>query len=181
MRTRVFPYAIAIAVVTLIVVALWSVFRVFLAPDDAVIIQVVPIDDEDDLQVQVEGAVHAPGVYSLAVGSSVSDAVARAGGFINGASLPAVEASAQLTDGHFVYVPSASTGSDVSESPVDINSADTSELETLPGIGPVIAGRIVAYRDGSGGFTDVGELAEVAGVSERMVEELDGLIVANQQ
>ena len=180
LRTRVFPFAVLVATGALVAAVVWSVARVFLSPDDAVVIQVVPIAD-DHLQVQVEGAVRKPGVYALPAGSTVSDAVELAGGFAAGASLSSAELSALLTDGHFIHVPSSSTDSGSSDQPIDINSATMSQLESLPGIGPVIAGRIVAYRDAVGGFSDVSQLAEVAGVSERMVGELDGLIVVSQE
>ena len=171
-----FPYAVAIALVLLAVVAIWSIFSVILAPDDAVIIQVVPIDDED-LQIQIEGAVQAPGVYSLPAGSTVADGVARAGGFADGANLSPEESSEKLTDGHFVFVPPAPMDQSKASPPIDINSAGAVELEALPGIGPVIASRIIAYREAAGGFSEVAELAEVAGISARMVDDLSRLVV----
>jgi competence protein ComEA len=143
--------------------------------------------------VSVEGAVDAPGVYSLKGDSRVQDAVNAAGGPAPGADLARINPAARLHDEERVVVPwsgaaapsttpSSATPSESAIPAVDgrglinINTADAPLLETLPGIGPVIADSIVAYREQNGPFRSVDELAEVKGISLKMVDEIRSLV-----
>ena len=177
LRTRVTPAAIPTAVAMLVVLALIAIIGVLTRPSDAVVIEVVPIDD-DQLQVQVAGAVAETGVFALPPGSTVADALQLAGGTVDGADTGSLDLALELSDGQFIVVPGGSDPEDVASSgPIDINAATVSELEMLPGVGPVIAGRIVQYRETLGGFTSVDQLVEISGISERMVAELRPLVV----
>lgn len=134
--------------------------------------------------VAVEGAVATPGVYDLPGSARVRDAIEAAGGPSDDANLRPVNLARRLRDEERVVVPGiggearmAATGAPpASPTPsgraLDVNRATTVELEALPGIGPVLAGRIVDYRDENGPFQTVEELADVQGISERMVDEL---------
>ncbi len=177
LRARVVPYGIAIATAILIGIAIATIIGLLLKPDDVLVIQVVPVAEKEEVQVQLAGAVARPGVYSLPVGSSVSDALEMAGGIESGGIPDGVDLASNLEDGQFILVPSTNSARDLSTTSIDINSATASELETLPGIGPVISARIVEYRDSIGGFTSVEQLVEVSGISERMVEDLRSLVI----
>jgi competence protein ComEA len=144
--------------------------------------------------VAIEGAVGTPGVYELPGGSRVQHVISAAGGLTGSADLAAVNPATPLEDGERVIVPfkptpvpiaqsngtgpDAQSGSSETSGLLNINTASADELDELPGIGEVIAERIVAYRETNGAFSTVDELAEVSGISERMVEELRPLITA---
>ncbi|HEX2026526.1 MAG TPA: ComEA family DNA-binding protein [Nitriliruptorales bacterium] len=141
--------------------------------------------------VHVAGAVHTPGVVLLPGGSRVVDAIAAAGGARPDAALGGVNLARVLSDGEQVAVASAATpvgdGADPTSTPaghvrdpggrLDLNAATVDDLEDLPGIGPVLAGRIVAWREEYGRFTDVGQLREVTGIGERTFQQLADLVV----
>ncbi|MEK7252518.1 MAG: ComEA family DNA-binding protein [Actinomycetota bacterium] len=119
--------------------------------------------------VHVSGSVTAPGLVSLPAGARIADAVVAAGGALPGADLSSLNLAAPITDGQQLVVPAASApgdGSAPSDGRVRINTADVASLEVLPGVGPVLAGRIVAYRDAHGPFGTIEDLLEVPGIGE---------------
>jgi competence protein ComEA len=140
--------------------------------------------------VHVAGWVRRPGVYQLAEGQRVIDAIDLAGGPRRGADLGGLNLAAVLTDAQQVVVPKEgatagipATGSGVpssSASPatalVNVNTATPEELETLPGIGEVLAGAIVAYREEHGPFTSVDQLLDVSGIGEVTLGEIRELV-----
>lgn len=132
-----------------------------------------------DIVVAVVGQVVTPGLVTLAAGSRVADAVAAAGGALPGADLATVNLARILTDGEQVAVgvpgatddgagpPAAATAG-----PVNLNTASQAQLEELPGVGPVLAERIVTWRTDNGGFSSVEQLQEVAGIGPATFDEL---------
>jgi competence protein ComEA len=132
------------------------------------------------LVVDVAGAVRRPGLYRLGTGTRVDDAVAAAGGGTARADLTAVNLAAPLSDGEQVVVPargaagaaSASSGSTI----VDLNSATAEQLDTLPGIGPSTAAKIIAYRQQHGAFHSLAELDAISGIGPSKLAELKGLV-----
>lgn len=145
--------------------------------------------------VHVVGQVEAPGVVRLPAGSRVIDAILAAGGATSGADLSAVNLARVVTDGEQVVVPApgaSSTGQVGAGSPVqgavadgsvrpvqqtvDLNVADAAALDTLPGIGPVLAGRIVEWRAAHGRFADVEQLGEVEGIGPTLLTKLRPLV-----
>ena len=144
------------------------------------------------LLVHVVGQVKRPGVVLLRPGARVRDAVAKAGGTLPGADLAAVNLARVVVDGEQVRVPRpgeavsapdvASSGSDGAGTPggagglVNLNTASESALEELPGVGPVLAQRIIDWRTEHGRFTSVDELAEVSGIGEKMFAQLQGKV-----
>ncbi len=157
----------------------------------------VPTSTPAPLRVYVTGAVREPDVYVLSPGSIVKDAVAAAGGATGDADLERVNLAVQVCDQQQVYVPRQGEGtppvplvatafpaaesrsSVVSVSIVNINSASASELETLPGIGPVFAQRIVDYRTEHGPFVVVEDIVEVKGIGPATFAKLEGLITVH--
>lgn len=139
------------------------------------------------LLVHVVGQVRHPGLVRLSAGARVADAVAAAGGAAVRADLAGVNLARVLVDGEQLRVPAlgeaaapaTATGASVAVgagSPVDLNHADTSALDALPGIGPVMAQRIVDYRTQHGTFRRIEELAEIPGIGERTLERLRPLV-----
>ncbi|MGW9438263.1 helix-hairpin-helix domain-containing protein [Streptomyces sp. NPDC055607] len=146
--------------------------------------------------VDVGGKVRRPGVLTLPAGSRVEDALRAAGGVRSGADLTGVNRARVLSDGEqvLVDVPGAQAGgpgpgsggnaggtagaggSGAPGAPVSLNSATVEQLDTLPGVGPVLAQHIVDHRTEHGGFRSVSELREVSGIGERRFADLEPLV-----
>lgn len=135
--------------------------------------------------VDVAGWVRRPGVYEFAEGARVIDAIDAAGGARPGAVLSSLNLAAPLVDGSQVLVPkesqsapSTETGSGTSGATglVNVNSATNAELETLPGIGEVIAQAIVDHRTENGPFTSVEQLVDVSGIGDATLENIRELV-----
>ena len=133
--------------------------------------------------VHVVGAVREPGLYRLRDGDRVADAIERAGGAAPKADLAGVNLAAPVVDGTQVVVPArgaarsspgGATGADAG--PVSLSSATVEELDTLPGIGPVTAEKIVAWRDAHGPFRSVDDLDAVPGIGPTRIEQLRELV-----
>jgi competence protein ComEA len=131
------------------------------------------------LYVHVAGAVRHPGLYRLPAGSRVDAAVERAGGPSRRGDADAVNLAAPLEDGQQVVVPvrgrappaaaAGGAGGDGGPpaAPISLSSATAEQLDTLDGIGPKLAARIVAFRDEHGGFRSVEQLRDVEGIGEK--------------
>ena len=135
-----------------------------------------------ELFVHVSGAVADPGLYRLAAGARVFDAVAAAGGLVEGADAEAVNLARPVTDGEQVRVPlvgetPAATEGTRADGRVDLNTADAAALDELPRIGPAIAERIIAWREANGRFTSVDDLLAVPGIGEKMLAALRDLVI----
>jgi len=135
------------------------------------------------LVVHVVGAVRRPGLYRLTQGSRVADAVGRAGGASRRADLSLVNLAAPLADGVQVVVPSrlasaaaaagATGGAGTAlAGPVHLNTATLEQLDTLPGVGPVTAQKILDYRQENGAFSSIDELDAIPGIGPARLEEL---------
>jgi competence protein ComEA len=133
------------------------------------------------LIVDVAGAVRQPGVYEFAEGDRVIDAIERAGGSMPKADLSLLNLAAPLADGTQILVPKAGPpGAEVpggtmpgsTSGLIDINSASETELETLPGIGEVLAATIVEYRTQNGPFASVEDLMDVSGIGPATLDEI---------
>jgi competence protein ComEA len=150
---------------------------------------------EGPVVVHVDGAVHHPGVVTLATGGRVADAVAAAGGTTDEADTSLVNLARPVVDGELVVVPRL--GEEVAVDPggaaavadggpgpggadpaalLDLNTADTTALDGLPGIGPVLAERIVSHRDQAGPFASVEDLGDVSGIGPAVLEDIRDLV-----
>jgi competence protein ComEA len=141
------------------------------------------------IQVYVSGAVVHADVYELSPDSIARDALDAAGGASDDANLDTVNLARPLSDGDQVYVPhvgeavtpvSQESGqpAPAGSGPVNINTADQAALETLPGIGPALAGRIIEYREANGPFAAIEDIQNVSGIGPATFEEFRDLIVA---
>ncbi|OHU85182.1 ComEA family DNA-binding protein [Mycobacterium talmoniae] len=152
--------------------------------------------------VSVVGLVHTPGLVTLAPGARIADALAAAGGAVAGADTIGLNMARPVADGEQIVVGSAppsgqptALGSSVSpgttDNPatpstgsaagkpgelIDLNAATAQQLDTLPGVGPVTAAAIVAWRDSHGKFTSVDQLGEVDGIGPARLEKLRALV-----
>jgi competence protein ComEA len=145
--------------------------------------------------VHVVGRVRHPGVRQLPLGSRVADAVAAAGGAAAKADLSALNLARVLVDGEQVRVPAVGealvppvpsgpgggggSGAGSAGGPgakVSLNTADLAGLDSLPGVGPVLARRILDWRTAHGRFTSVDELGEVSGIGEKLLAQLSPLV-----
>jgi len=130
------------------------------------------------LVVHVAGEVEEPGVYRLAPGARVTDALERAGGATAEADQNAINLAAMLADGQQVVVPAkapagaAPASAPAEEGPISLGSATEAELETIDGIGPVTAADIVEFRDASGGVGSIEELDEIPGIGPATIAAL---------
>ena len=132
--------------------------------------------------VHVVGEVKVPGVYALTIGARLFDAIADAGGFLADADQSSVNLARELTDGEQVivskvgaataYAGSAGTGS----SQISLNRAGEAELESLPGVGPALAGRMIAWRMANGGFKKREDLLNVSGIGDKLFAAISKLV-----
>ena len=143
--------------------------------------------------VDVGGKVREPGIHRLPAGSRVADALSAAGGVKPGTDTDGLNRARFLVDGEQVIVggpapapaPGAGGGSApggpgggaaAPAAPVSLNTATADQLDTLPGVGPVLAQHIIDYRTQHGGFRSVDELREVNGIGDRRFADLRTLV-----
>jgi competence protein ComEA len=137
--------------------------------------------------VDVVGAVRRPGLYRLAHGARIADALTRAGGATAKADLAQVNLAAPLADGEQVVVPRRGAGiaapgagsapAGGPAAPVQLSTATLEQLDSLPGVGPVTAQKILDYRQEHGAFQSVDELDAVSGIGPKRLEQLRELVV----
>ena len=154
------------------------------APDGEVALGAEPIRaaPAPPAVVHVVGAVRLPGLYRVARGKRVADAIARAGGATAKADLALINLAALVSDGQQVVVPvrappgAAPAAGEAAAGPVHLNSATVEQLDALPGVGPVTAQKIVDYREKHGAFSSVRELDAVPGIGPSRLEQLTELV-----
>ena len=182
----------ALAGAAVLVVVLFVGGRLFLHTGAAVPAQPLPPPQlttapaaPAEVVIDVAGAVRRPGLYRLAQGSRVADAVRRAGGATRRADLSLLNLAQLVSDGEQVIVPrrgapaaaaSGATGAVPATGPVHLNSATVEQLDTLPGVGPVTAQKIVDYRTKHGAFSSVDELDAIPGIGPARLDELRDLV-----
>jgi competence protein ComEA len=138
--------------------------------------------------VDVVGAVRRPGLYRLEQGSRIADAIARAGGATPKAILAQVNLAAPLADGEQIVVPkrgapgavpgpASASGVGAPNAPVQLSTATLEQLDSLPGIGPATAQKILDYRTKHGAFSSVDELDAVSGIGPKRLDQLRDLVV----
>jgi competence protein ComEA len=149
--------------------------------------------DGGTVVVHVTGAVAAPGVVELPTGARVGEAVDAAGGAMADADLGAINLARVLVDAEQVVVPREGEALPAAEAAegataqaggsagnlVDINQATQTDLQTLPGIGPVLAARIVAHREANGPFPDVESLGDVVGIGPAILGNVRAMVTAS--
>ena len=147
-----------------------------------------PAPTEKPIIIQIVGAVPRPGVYALAKGSRVQDAISAAGGFLVDADKTGINLARALDDGEQLEVPYQAGAAPlvITEAPavappasaelMNINIASQTELDTLPGIGPTTARKIIEYRDANGPFVTIEDILKVSGIGPGTYERIKDLI-----
>jgi competence protein ComEA len=139
-------------------------------------------DKRESISVHVSGWVVSPGVVEVLRGSIVADAIAAAGGARSGAGLDSINLAGPVLAGDQVVVPgpgaSIPAGSAVAtgDGLISLNRADATQFQDLPGVGPVLAERIVAYRQANGPFQAVEDLLDVPGIGEAKLAAIRDLV-----
>lgn len=130
------------------------------------------------MAIHVAGWVVSPGVVTVSEGSLVADVIASAGGLKVGARSDLINLAALVQDGEQVLVPGPEVVGDGSETDglISLNRAAASELEGLPGVGPVLAERIEAFRETNGPFGQVEDLLQVPGIGEAKLASIRDLV-----
>lgn len=150
----------------------------------------------DTVTVHVAGAVGQPGLVHVPVGARVADAIEAAGGPVLDAETTRLNLAREVVDGERLEVPrmgevvsdgapgeagthapgQEGAGAVRADGTLDLNRAQAADLEELPGVGPVLAQRILEWRDANGPFTEVGQLRDVAGIGEKTFQSLAPLV-----
>ena len=183
------PLFFMVVVVALAGVALFQVLRP--APTVDIMDSLTPPPSPEPtptaqpLRVYVSGAVRQPDVYTLAPDSIVKDAIEAAGGSTDGADLDRINLASSVADGQHVYVLTRGEENSPVQPPsnqpasggqVNINTADSPALESLPGIGPALAQRVIDYRQEHGPFAQIEDVMDVSGIGPATFEKMQDLI-----
>lgn len=162
------------------------------APSLSAPILILPTPTSSLIAVHISGQVDSPGVYYLAPGSRVQDALLAAGGCTEQADADQINLAARLNDGQKLYIPAKgealnasnpvqtplpNTSSKETPAIVDLNLASQQELESLPGIGPSKASDIIAYRQKNGRFDTIEEIQNVPGIGAALFEKIRPYII----
>jgi competence protein ComEA len=175
--------ALLIMGVGLLVLSSFVVFRG--SSKEVIAAPLIPIEVSiPEVTVDVAGAVNNPGVYSLPAQSRVIDALRAAGNSVTGSDLSDLNLARVVKDGEQIYVnPTVRTVNGkriikkvIPRGPININRASAKEFDSLVGIGPVIARRIVEYRRVNGPFMAIEDLEKVSGIGSAKFEELKSKI-----
>ncbi len=136
-----------------------------------------------EVVVAVGGKVRKPGLVHLPPGSRVADALQAAGGPLPGTDVTALNLARKVVDGELIMVgaaaPAGGSGAAVNSAPggpLNLNTATLADLDKLPGVGPVLAQRILTARDAQGGFRAVSDLRKVSGIGDSRYEQLKDLV-----
>lgn len=176
---------IKVAAVALVIVAAFFVFltKADNIEDEIQIENEVAATEESvsslDIFVDIGGAVKNPQVVKLPEGSRVEDAIKAAGGLTDKADLTDINRAAFLEDGEKVYIPEVYEEGETSgsmsqgDSRVNINTADSDELQKLNGIGPATAEKIIDYRDEHGRFSNIEDIKNVSGIGDKTFEKFE--------
>lgn len=154
------------------------------------IIEENQIEETNKIKIHILGQVNYNGILELEEGSRIDDAIKQAGGITQNADINKINLAYELSDGQKLYIPSIdeeeikeyiteNSGIGLDEEKdekININKATQTQLETLPGVGPSVALKIIKYREENGKFTNIEELKNVSGVGENKYQELKELI-----
>lgn len=148
----------------------------------------------EKIVVHIEGEVVSPGVYELESDKRVFDVIEAAGGLLETADRKKINLAKKIIDEEYIYIPNENsediemenitslsskpnTNSNQNEGLVNINRANSSELVVLPGIGEVLANRIIEYRSEKGDFKSIEELRNVSGIGDKKFNEIKDKVI----
>ncbi|MDJ0792034.1 MAG: ComEA family DNA-binding protein [Acidimicrobiia bacterium] len=172
---------VGLAVVAVVGSLIWFGLPTASVPDNDEPVAIEPSNLEERVTAHVSGAVGDAGLVDLPAGSRIADAVAAAGGATAAADLGALNLAAAVRDGDHIVVPvrgAASAGGLTDDGKIDLNRATAQALQALPGVGPVLAQRIVDHRQVHGPFDSVEDLLDVAGIGEAKLASMRDAIAS---
>ena len=156
------------------------------APTGSAVLSTVTAGATTKVVVDVVGRVHRPGLVTLPAGARVADAVRAAGGALTGTNLTSINLARICVDGEQIAIgvpgtvaAPAAAGTGGASAPgalVDLNTATSDQLDALPGVGPVMAQRIIEYRTDHGPFQSVDQLHQVSGIGDAKFADLSPLV-----
>ena len=147
------------------------------------------VEEKEYIKIHITGQVKIPGIIELEYGARISDAIEKAGGLTEFASLKNVNLAYKLEDGQKLYIPTTEedvesvlmeNGENIIQNTnlsgkskmININKANESELEEIPGVGPSMASKIVNYRKENGEFKNIEDLKNISGIGEKKFEAM---------
>ena len=139
------------------------------------------IGETEDIYVDISGCVKEPGVYKVAAGTRIFQVIERAGGLTEGADIESVNRAEEVTDGQKIIInlvgeqkpeEIGNTYSEEDSDKVNINTADSSRLQAIPGVGPATAQKIIEYREQNGKFKSVEDIKDVSGIGDKTFENM---------
>lgn len=147
------------------------------------------VEEKEYIKIHIAGQVKIPGIIELEYGARISDAIEKAGGLTEFASLKNVNLAYKLEDGQKLYIPTTEedvesvlmeNGENIIQNTnlsgkskmININKANESELEEIPGVGPSMASKIVNYRKENGEFKNIEDLKNISGIGEKKFEAM---------
>lgn len=145
---------------------------------------------QTEIMVDVKGAIKKPGVYTLSTEARLNELILIAGGFTDEAEIRQLNLAEKLSDQQMIYVPNKEelefkvettqevgvADSQTDSSLVNLNTADSMELQQLPGVGPAKAQAILSYREENGAFNSVDDLLQISGFGEKTVDKLREMV-----
>jgi competence protein ComEA len=139
-----------------------------------------PVETSTAIYVHILGEVRQPGLYELHDGDRAVDAVAAAGGFTEAADAAGLNLARFVSDGEQIIVPAigeaSAAGAGAVPGKVNLNTADAAQLDTLPGVGPATAAKIIAWREQNGRFESIEDLLDVGGIGQAKFDGLRDLV-----
>jgi competence protein ComEA len=144
------------------------------------------IQETSKIKIHITGEVLNPGMYEVEEGARIDDAIKTAGGATENADFNKVNLAYELSDGEKIYIPSifdeedeytVSSNEEKTSSKININKATSEELQTITGIGPSLASKIIEYRENNGKFSSIEELKNVSGIGDKKYESIKEYIV----
>ncbi|MGN0680840.1 MAG: helix-hairpin-helix domain-containing protein [Candidatus Fimisoma sp.] len=144
---------------------------------------IVPYEEnatESEIYVDIGGCINKPGVYKIATGTRLFQVIEKAGGLSEDADTDSINMAEEVYDGQKIMIYSANgTGSEEQkyadasdDGKININRADSDELEKIPGVGPATAKKIIEYRTNNGNFSSIEEIKNVSGIGEKTYESM---------
>ena len=135
--------------------------------------------DEDEIYVDISGCVNSPGVYKVKAGTRLFQVIEKAGGITDDADVETINRAEEVQDGQkiIIYAEGSESDKQISgggeqDGKININRADSDQLQEIPGVGPATAQKIIEYRQSSGNFSSIEELMEISGIGEKTFAEM---------